>query len=338
MKTKFHLCFLVAVFGFAWSLTAQDNGVTVRGKIVNPDRDRRPIDPNELELKLIEQVQFDPLPLPDEWSQMTMQQQKSWLAEFRESRAGKAYFAKRQQQLEQRKQFDIDVEEDGKFTLFDVPKGQYGLTGYATRQVEQQAFAFEIFAQVEIGPVDEVQLGEIALVTTRLLKPGESAPEFKVTRFGDTDQVLRLADYKGSYVLLNFWSAQSPPCVTDMKRLRETRSELDKESVRFQMLSVCIDNQLTPAEKLIAEESLNWDHAACGGWSGDMVESFGVRSIPYYCLIDKEGKILVNNELFYQLFQAGQNDLSQILRLSLAGKDMQKVLEEAIKNAERGKE
>jgi len=47
--------------------------------------------------------------------------------------------------------------------------------------------------------------------------PGDVAPDFALTNFNG--KPMRLADYRGKLVLLNFWASSCGPCLEEMPRL-----------------------------------------------------------------------------------------------------------------------
>jgi peroxiredoxin len=52
---------------------------------------------------------------------------------------------------------------------------------------------------------------------------GDRAPGFELTT--DDGQQLRLGDYKGKWVLVNFWASWCPPCVQETPSLNQLQEE-----------------------------------------------------------------------------------------------------------------
>jgi peroxiredoxin len=77
---------------------------------------------------------------------------------------------------------------------------------------------------------------------TRVGKPGvlnigQQAPDF--TLKDENGRLVKLSDYRGKLVFLNFWATWCGPCVDEMPEM-ETMNKLFKDR-KFQMLSVSID-------------------------------------------------------------------------------------------------
>ncbi len=307
---------------------------TVRGKIVNPKKGSLKFTIQELKLRMTEQVNLAPFPFPQDWQSRSPESRQQWMKNFQASDAGKQLLAKRQKQLDARKQFDVDIEDDGVFVVFDVAPGRYGLFGRLDREIDGKKYAFEVFGQIDVGKVNEVQLKELPVAITRLYSVGEQAPAFNV-RKPDGGKVA-LKDFEGKFLLVNFWSAQSRPSVSDIKSLQPIYKSLKTVSGNVEFLSICLDKDFTAAAKVVADAKISWTQGVVDGWGAPTVEVFGVRSIPSYWLIDKSGKIVVNNDIFFRLFQQGIN-IQKVIADGIAGKDMMKIVEAAEKQKTSGK-
>jgi thiol-disulfide isomerase/thioredoxin len=338
--TKPFFAVLVMVTIMVWSpfiVASADDHPTVRGKIERVDKKDTKFDLNELKVKMIQDVQFDPLPVPEDWATLAVEKRQAWMKEFQQSDKGQAYFAKRQKQFDDRRIFEIDIEDDGKFVVFDVPQGRYGLTGRVDKEIDGKKFAFEVFAQVDIGDVDEVQLDTLPVMTTRLLSKGESVSNAEFRDLNDPSKKIKLADLKGKFVLINFWSSESPPAAADMKMLSSVYEKFSGNG-EFQIVSVSLDPKRETAMEFIEGNKISWVQSFAGGWNEASVTEFGVRSIPSYWFVNKSGKIEIANQVFFELFRAGKTDLQKILADSMAGKDIEKQLSEIQKAAKQAAE
>lgn len=102
--------------------------------------------------------------------------------------------------------------------------------------------------------------------------------------------VHHLADYKGKYLLLDFWSSGCVPCMYAMPELKEF-SEKYKDSLVIVSLYLG-NNEIERWKELSEEKGISWTNLNdCKGWWG-MASRYGVKGIPHFVIISPEGKVL----------------------------------------------
>jgi peroxiredoxin len=67
---------------------------------------------------------------------------------------------------------------------------------------------------------------------------GSSAPEFTVQ---DSDRSVKLSDFRGQVVVLNFWATWCPPCVEEMPSLVEMQRRMKAKGITVLAVSVDVD-------------------------------------------------------------------------------------------------
>jgi peroxiredoxin len=83
-----------------------------------------------------------------------------------------------------------------------------------------------IYTQTQKEPIAEEA---IPVLTQTGIKEGQSAPDFELkTQDGKT---IKLSDYRGQKVLLNFWASWCPPCKLEIPDLNEFYSEHKMEKI-----------------------------------------------------------------------------------------------------------
>ncbi len=80
-----------------------------------------------------------------------------------------------------------------------------------------------------------------------LVSPGSRAPDFSAATVGETPHPRRLADYRGSVVLLNIWATWCPPCVVEMPSIE--RLYRDFASQGLKIVAVSVDT--TPTDSIV---------------------------------------------------------------------------------------
>jgi thiol-disulfide isomerase/thioredoxin len=101
---------------------------------------------------------------------------------------------------------------------------------------------------------------------------------------------VRLADFEGRVVLLNFWATWCAPCIREMPTLDNLQAGLGDEGLA--VLAVSIDGAgpevIAPFAKRLKLEHLGLYHDP----KGALFKAFAVASLPTTFLIDRQGRIL----------------------------------------------
>jgi peroxiredoxin len=111
---------------------------------------------------------------------------------------------------------------------------------------------------------------------------------------------LSLTDFKGKYVLVDFWASWCVPCRKGNPHLKELYTQYKDKG--FEVIGVSDDDRDNDAwKKAVAKDGLPWRHVLRGlkydavkGYdkSTDISELFGIHSLPTQILIDPSGKII----------------------------------------------
>ena len=121
---------------------------------------------------------------------------------------------------------------------------------------------------------------------------GAVAPAF--TQPTPEGKQVALADYRGRYVLVDFWASWCKPCRAENPALLKAYNAF--KSRNFDVLSVSIDNNRDKWLKAIADDQLPWTQVSdLHGGDGEVPRLYGIHSIPQNFLLDPQGKILAVN-------------------------------------------
>ncbi|WP_285008986.1 TlpA disulfide reductase family protein [Pedobacter faecalis] len=123
---------------------------------------------------------------------------------------------------------------------------------------------------------------------------GATAPNF--TQKDVDGKPVSLSDYRGKYVLVEFWASWCSPCRAESPNLiKQYAAYKDKG---FEILGVSVDSDKAKWMDAIKKDGLTWTQVSdLKGWENDVRKIYGVTQVPANFLIDPTGKIIAVNLL-----------------------------------------
>lgn len=122
---------------------------------------------------------------------------------------------------------------------------------------------------------------------------GKPAPAFEINDVNG--KVVKLSDYKGQYVLLDFWASWCVPCRKEIPGLKAGYEKYQNKG--FKVISVSSDTNEKSWKKAISDEKVEyWIHVSdLKGLGNRIAGLYGVQPIPDNFLIDPNGNIIARN-------------------------------------------
>lgn len=132
----------------------------------------------------------------------------------------------------------------------------------------------------------EVKSVYLALNPPTIVKVGEEAADADM--YDLEGKVHRLAEFRGKYILLDFWSRGCGPCIMSQPELKEV-SEMYRDSL--EVVSLSIENR-KGWEEASKSHVMIWNNWNDLEESNGLYARYGVRGIPHFVLISPEGKVV----------------------------------------------
>ena len=128
-------------------------------------------------------------------------------------------------------------------------------------------------------------------MATDKMAPGNMAPDFEELMV-DGETKMKLSDLRGKVVLLDFWASWCGPCRRDNPHVVGLYEKYKDRG--FTVMSVSLDKSKDNWIAAIEKDNLSWPNHVSDlqQWSSRVGRIYGVSSIPFTVLIDKEGKIV----------------------------------------------
>ena len=104
----------------------------------------------------------------------------------------------------------------------------------------------------------------------------------------DEDKV-KLSNYRGKVVLLNFWATWCPPCIREMPSMERLHQQVDAQD--FKVIAL---NQMEDADEVFAftgQLEIDLTFEILFDSSSRVSQDYAVRGLPTTYLIDKNGNI-----------------------------------------------
>lgn len=126
----------------------------------------------------------------------------------------------------------------------------------------------------------------------------EPAPDF--TLKSNQGENLRLEDYRGQVVMLNFWASWCGPCRTEMPLMDDIYQEY--KDLGFTVLAVNVDEDSTDAKRFL--DAVPVSYPILYDNTSTVTAAYGVDAMPTTVMIDRDG----NARFVHRGYKPGYED------------------------------
>ncbi|MFA6084710.1 redoxin domain-containing protein [Mucilaginibacter sp.] len=170
----------------------------------------------------------------------------------------------------------------------------YAATALDPVKYEQQliAYADDVRDNGALNKNPVVHSFVAAMAKAKPLSVGHPAPDFTISSIDN--KRIRLSDYKGKYVMIDFWASWCVPC-------RQENPNVLTQYQRFHgkgldILGVSLDMDKAAWQKAVNDDHLGWAQASdLKSFEGTAEQLYQIRAIPSNFIIDPQGKIIAKN-------------------------------------------
>jgi thiol-disulfide isomerase/thioredoxin len=114
---------------------------------------------------------------------------------------------------------------------------------------------------------------------------GEPAPDAPVPLL-EGEGTASLADFRGKWVLVNFWASWCDPCRTESPEIEAYAREHGNELV---VVGMNTEDRSDDAREFVKEFDLTWEMLRDN--TGERKDAWGVLALPETFLVDPEGRV-----------------------------------------------
>lgn len=121
---------------------------------------------------------------------------------------------------------------------------------------------------------------------------GNPCPDFTATLMDG--KKVSLSDFKGRFLLLDFWASWCGPCLAEMPNV--VKLYKSAKGKNFEILGISLDIDQEKWKNELKKQGMTWPQSCdLKSWYGQTCKTFNVVSVPHTVLISPDGTIVAMN-------------------------------------------
>ncbi|RYY36846.1 MAG: AhpC/TSA family protein [Sphingobacteriaceae bacterium] len=168
----------------------------------------------------------------------------------------------------------------------------YAALSIDPRENEQALIAYAEKAKAKFPDNPMVQRFSNQMIAVKPVSKGQKAQDFTLP--GLDGKNISLADYKGKYVMIDFWASWCGPCRMENPNVVKQYNIYKPKGLNI--LGISLDDNKAAWQQAIAADKLTWAHASSlKGFEGPVERMYQISAIPSNFIIDPQGIIVAKN-------------------------------------------